>query len=317
MQRLTNVLDLDLAKPEKTHGPHSVTRFPSRRELKLAIENSELSVREFLSLRECKLHVTLAHRNSLIGKVAPDSQLLFNDLEIIEFAKPCLQKIQNKALKAKLEAFIDTKQANLNASFWNAIIAGKEMQKFWRSTNHNQDYPQQLKQESVYDLDNLIKFVLRHQRQASSLSTDEQNVIENQLGQLRFGDGGQLVHEFAELDYFLEHANQLIRAAIERPLCLQAKPTTKAIYLSNVVNQFFINGVQLHSARLLRRQKQLMPSVHALESALGNVAPTTFRTWQDQRDKLLSNTKTVSDHAQLLQTLYQQCGLKIGSHEAS
>lgn len=80
LKRLKSVLDVEL---DDSHLYFEL-EFPQPRDLRQDSPNNTLSIREFLSLRQCELHTVIAHRNSLIGKVALPSQLLFNDLQILQ-----------------------------------------------------------------------------------------------------------------------------------------------------------------------------------------------------------------------------------------
>jgi len=308
LQRLANVLGKQL-KDQKLNA----LDYPSRRRLYISPPSYELSVREFLSLRQCKLHVTLAHRNSLIGKVSPSSQLLFSDIEVIANGKSCLAKIENDSLRKKLATYIEKKQDQLDVSFWNAIFAGQEMQKFWSHSERLKNYPNTLRKETRGNLDKLSQFVADTKRQPRALDDAEKVLIEQHLGHLRFGDAGQLLIELQQIASDIQSANRLLEQAIDRPFCLQAKPTNQALYFSNVMNRFFIDGIQHHALLLKRRAKQIMPSINQLEEELTDVAPKVFKNWQAQRAKILAADQLMVDHALLLEQLFEQCGLKIGT----
>ena len=81
-QRVQAILETEFELPQQ-----QTLNFPrirdTNKELEKQNKKHSIGVREFLSLRECKLHVVLAQRNSLMGKVSAPSQILFNDLEIL------------------------------------------------------------------------------------------------------------------------------------------------------------------------------------------------------------------------------------------
>jgi len=119
--------------------------------------------------------------------------------------------------------------------------------------------------------------------------------------------------ELQQIASDIQSANRLLEQAIDRPFCLQAKPTNQALYFSNVMNRFFIDGMQHHALLLKRRAKQIMPSINQLEEELTDVAPKVFKNWQAQRAKILAADQLMVDHALLLEQLFEQCGLKIGT----
>ena len=122
VQRLENVLDVS-GKKTDVKAP----KFPDPRDLKIELSASELSIREFLSLRECELHTTIARRNSLIGKVAKPSQLLFNNIRILEQGPDCLNTLDNATLSKKLKQFLDKKHSEIGQSLWFALLAQDEL----------------------------------------------------------------------------------------------------------------------------------------------------------------------------------------------
>ena len=310
LNRLANVLQ---EKTAELDNNIAIASLPSVRKLKKQVTANSLSIREFLSLRQCKLHVVIAHRNSLIGKVAKDSQLLINDLEILKTGPACLVKIEDPALMNKLAVFLKAKKQSLSVSLWNAIIADDEYQNFWRARRTTRDYPRQLPTETVTNLTalaSLSQIALEHQ---FSKSINPAEKLETQLDNLRFGDGGELLFEYLQLQKTMQLANQLVKDAIKKPLCLLKKPNERARYLQNVVNKFFINGVQSHSVLLDRRKAQLMPHVESLERKFDHIAPKSFTAWQSRRSQLLASSNMLTQHAQLLQTLYAQCGLQAGT----
>jgi len=310
LNRLANVLNEETAKLENNI---EISALPSTRKLKKQVTANSLSIREFLSLRQCKLHIVIAHRNSLIGKVAKDSQLLINDLEILETGPACLEKIEDLALTNKLAVFLKSKKQSISTSLWNAIIADDEYQKFWRIRRTTGDYPRQLPTETVTNLTalaSLSQITLEHQFSKSIKPAED---LETHLDNLRFGDGGELLFEYLQLQKTMQLANQLVKDAIKKPLCLLKKPNERARYLQNVVNKFFINGVQSHSVLLDRRKAQLMPHVESLERKFDPIAPKSFTAWQSRRSQLLASSNMLTQHAQLLQTLYAQCGLQAGT----
>ena len=308
LERLQNVLDIK-APLAQSQSP----QFPAKRSLKQTTQASTLSIREFLSLRQCKIHVTIAHRNSLIGKVANDSQLLVNDLEILIHGPACLNTLEPSPLKQKLAEFLKQKEQAINTSLWNAIIADDEFQQFWRNTGKHQNYPKQLPAETVNDLLNVTQLIetiiKRDYETAFKLSIR----LEQYLGNIRFGDGGLLVYEYSQLLESMVAANQLLETALKQPLCLNKAPNIKAKYFHNVVNKFFINQVQSRSVLLEQRKRQLLPAIVALESSLIGQAPKSFLDWQKLRDKKLNANLELTKHAQLIQKLFAQCGLNAGA----
>lgn len=303
LKRLENVLE--------TTGQASdiaVSKFPAPRDLKINFEPSELSIREFLSLRECKLHNTIAQRNSLIGKVARPSQLLFNDIRILEQGPDCLNILENATLSKKLNTFLDKKRNEITRSLWYGLLAQNEHTKFWSLSDT------QLNTGVTTSLDALSLFVTNVQTGRFDFNDQQFNDIEQHLGKLRFANGGLLLKRYAQLINTMNRANSAVQQSLAKPLCLSGKPTTKAHYLKTVVNKYFIAKVQREAIELNALSAKLMSSHHKLEQQLLAKANRAYKEWVQQRNKLLKLGKTATTtHAKLLQRLYEQCGIEVGT----
>lgn len=311
-ERLASVLKLELPDlPADTKAP----KFPPTAQLELWQNKADaLSIREFLSLRQCKLHQALAERNSQLGKVAPSSQLLFNDLDILNYGKPCLEKTQDKRLADKLTSYLENKEAILLHRAWHALLTQEEQRQFWRLQTAHNNYPDTLNADTVEPLTALARFVSSISNGERRFDQSDYESIEQQLGALRFGDGGQLLNEFFVLQYQLAQANRLVLQRLTSPLCLNDHTTPQAKHLQSVVNKFFIQEVQALSVKLEQRYQQLMPHYLDFEQPLLPHANDHYKQWQKQRDKVFSDGRNAAKkHVELLQKLYQQCGLVAGN----
>lgn len=309
LNRLENVLDVN---SERTQT--ALLNFPTARDLILKPSSSNISIREFLSLRKCKLHTIIAHRNSLIGKVSKPSQLLFNDLDILADGPDCLTQIEDKALAKKLQLYLSEKQQNIGTVLWKAILGESENRSFWIADHGIKNYPYQLKQETLPSIKALSSFVDSVMLGHYTFSDENYQQIERHLGQLRFGDGGMLLFHYARLKDGLQLGNTLIEKRLARPLCLQNKPTDAARYFQNVVNEVFVKKLQKKAVLLNQREAQLIPDYLQLESQLLEHAPSAYQQWANARGQLINNGKAATkQHAQTIQKLYQQCGLTVGN----
>lgn len=312
LKRLETVLDINTFEQSN----RTTYSYPAPRELRALKQSYEISIREFMSLRECELHSVIAKRNSLIGKVAVSSQRLFNDLEILDTGPVCLLKLEatgKASLAKKLREFLNIKKEGLGASLWQAILGAQENAKFWSPVVPPDDYPNTLNHESIVNIAALYEFVESVKSGRYQYSQSEIDTIEKHLGVLRHGDGGQLLQQYAELVDALDRANSAIDQRLERPLCVNNKPSSQARYFQNVVNTFFVANVQSWAVALNRRYQQLMPTYRQLEQALSSGAPLSYREWAKQRDQLMSKARQATkDHATRIQQLFTQCGLTAG-----
>lgn len=311
-QRIERILETDVAV---NNGIIDVT-YPARRQLKVATLPSVLSIREFLSLRQCQLHTVIAQRNSLIGKVAPSSQLLFNDLQILHHAPACivsLEKNKKTGLAKKLNLYYQTKQQQILVSAWQAILGERENAEFWRFKRQPATYPLRLNTDSVTSIKVLLKFVERIRQGDYSFEPAQTANIEHALQQLSFGDAGQLLKRLQQLDANLSGANKAIEQRLKKPLCYNGKPSPQAKFLDRVVTHFFAAKVQVNAVQLHQRYAQLMPPYLSLEQALSMASPLVYREWKDNRDQLMAQALTSSkQHVGMLQRLFEQCGITVG-----
>jgi hypothetical protein len=306
LERLNNVLDTDV-EPQETSYPN----FPSARYLQLPEQDYSISIREFLSLRGCKLHDSIAQRNTQLGKVASSSQLLMNDLAIIESAPACIETLEDSKLKEKLTAYIDAKQAFLPKRLWHALLAGSEYQQFWRQA------PVQVDQSFSVVSAVIVQSVSALKRLAQAALVQpkepEPSALESSLAALRSGDAGRLLSELLEQQRYLAAADKAIEKKLESKLCLSPKPNTKAKYFQNVVNKYFIQTVQSRAVLVNRAYQELMPDLLSLEALLLDTATPAFQEWQTQRQGIMLNAlDSLKGHVLNIQKLYRQCGLTVG-----
>lgn len=307
-ERLENVLEV-----KATLAAQPLPEFPAARLLNVSEATQVISVREFLRLRECKLHTVLAHRNSLIGKFSQPSQALFSDLDILATGPACMEKIDDKALASKLAGFLSGKQARIANTLAMAILGEAENRSFWSISSPSDNYPEQLPQETIPSIQALSSFADSVLAGNYAFSAQKYQKIERHLGQLRFGDGGLLLSRYLVLGNNLEHGNALINKRLKRPLCLTSQPTQKARHFQNVVNQLFILQLQRQAVLYQQRKAQLMPNYRQLETQLIAYMPEAYQQWAHSRDKILDRGEHASkQHAQTIQTLFKQCGLTAG-----
>ncbi len=290
--------------------------YPTPRDLVITGGKATISIREFLSIRQCKLHTALAEKNSLIGKFAEPSQALFMDLEVLHTAPECvtqLQKDQQLQLAEKLSTGIEEKKQGLATKLWLAILGADEHRKFWQSASTRSNYPGEVNSQVVPALQVLLRFVEQVQDGNYQVSLQQQSDVERSLNVLRSGDGGALFKRLIELDADLNLANQLLKQRIEQPLCLNGSPTQSARYLQNVVNKFFIDVIQRQAVALKQRYQQLMPVYQKLETKLLSGAPPAYLAWRKDREAMFNaGLAAPKKHVSYLQTIYSQCGLQAG-----
>jgi hypothetical protein len=288
--------------------------YPSTRLLEIKQPSAELSIREFLSLRECKLHTVIAHRNSQLGKVSSVSQRLFSDLAMLHLGPQCVAQLGEIELATKLSLFLKQKETNLDTLLWYALLGQSENASFWHDKQNNKQYPLELSIDVSADIIGLKKFASRVIHGERLFSPEETSQVERYLGHLRAGDGGRLLGEYQHLINGLEKANSVIQQRLDSPLCLSATPTQNARYFANVINTRFIEHVQKHSVRLDQRAEKLLSAYYYLEKPLMAYAAIDYQRWAQKRDAFIQEGQAATlQHVRLVQQLYKQCGLLAGA----
>ena len=167
----------------------------------------------------------------------------------------------------------------------NATLGGMEYRRFWRGSVAPGDYPAATGSQVITTLEAinaLVRRWLAGDYRADNLA------FEILLGEVATGDGGALLEGLALQGAWLNAAENLLAERRNRgPLCAPGIRHEAADILPNVVQKFFVGGVQPYAAVLGRRQHQLLPPVEELETLLETVLPPAFRTWQQERNALL------------------------------
>lgn len=312
--RLSSVLNVDVSKDLQLN--ESVyPAFPALKELTLIESEHSISIREFLGLRECRLHLVIAERNSQMGKVAPSSQRLKNDLDILATGPACLATLENQTLKSTLQRYLEIKKTDLPKRLWHALLAQAEYRQFWLQKSYTPSYPDQLPSSTVNsDLLTIETFAAKILNGQYQVSDTEFNQLEQSLGRLRYGDGGQLLTELHNLHKSLTTANSAIDYRLKHKLCIRQQPTNAARNLQNVVNKFFIANVQAKAVKLVKRHAQLRITIERLEASLHPHSNEAYQEWVKSRNLTFDRGLTAAlKHAQKLQRLYTQCGLSAGN----
>lgn len=313
VNRLSNVLGVERALEKQS----ILLNYPAPRQLKIIEQVKQISIREFLSLRQCELHRVLARRNSQLGKVASASQTLLNDIDVLLSGPDCVDtliKNNQLALATVLQNHLDAKLETIMRSTWSAILGGPENASFWSHRETPENYPRTIEQPQSAALLAIEKFLQSMLENDMSTAASQAKELEKNLAVLRFGDGGTLLKEISRLTMSLRTANQILQKGLDRPLCFNRRITPAARNLENVVNKFFIPKVQGSAVLLSQRFSQLMPAYTRIELLLDDASPDPYKVWQKQRDRLFTDGLAATKiHVSLLQEIYAQCGLTAGN----
>lgn len=310
LDRLSRVLEVSRPALEVAH-----TDFPRLRDLDYKQKTNSISIKSFLGLRECRLHIVLAERNSQLGRVAGASQRLFNDLKILDSGPDCLATIENGELKAKLSTYLEEKRQSIPQILAHALLAQPEYKTLWQAKAELKNYPNFLPSNSIInDLIILDRFAAKILDDHYQFTKAETSNIELALGRLRFGDAGHLLRELEKLTAILNAANTMIGERLTKKLCANTNPTPNSKYFQNVVGLYFIEKLQPRLVLLTQRFRQLMPTIEQFENRLSVYADDTLLAWIEQRNQALETALSAPrQHAIQIQALFNQCGISSGN----
>ena len=308
--RLGRALQQEVTEPQL----QPPARRPRKRDLQLEQRESRINILDFLRLYECSLGEVIGQRNSILGKVAPASQRLFNDLAFLQEAPLCIEQLRDNerdALADKLTEAVAIKRDELPKAIGNATLGSDEFASFWSVPTALGDFPSGSSSELIGELHYLSAEVKRW------LSGDYRHDparFENALGAVRHGQAGSLLSAATLTQSQLQSASAMADARLaRRPLCFNGKATEQGRILRNVVEKFFVGDVQRWLARVNELRYDLLAPYRELETLLGDARSGTYIEWQQRRDEQLDWLSSAPRaHVQSVRPLLASCGLAPG-----
>lgn len=305
-------LERPLGTSAPAWGPESTLRPPRPAQLQIPIARERLGALDFLALRGCELQVTVGKRNSSLGRLAPPSQALLLELEFLRLAPACIQHLENEgseALAAALAAVLDNKRQDLPERIYNATLATEEFRALWKPPYDLKDYPANTSSAPVSALEAVNGHIERWL--AGDYRVDNRD-FEILLSEVAKGDAGALLAALNLQQAGLKAANAMLRSVDERGgLCDGPLVPAEVDIFKNVVEKFFIRGVQPRAASLGSRGHDLLPPVRSLEAQLETVLPAAYRKWRARRDAALAASSSApKQHVEQVQGLLETCRQK-------
>lgn len=306
--RLARSLKLDADKHVEPVAP---ARRPRKRDMQLEPGQSQISITDFFRLYDCALGEVIGERNSILGKVAPASQRLFNDLAFLQLAPDCiaqLQARQSDELADKLVDAVITKRQALASSIANATLASDEFTGLWRVPVALAAFPVNGGSETIAELHYVESQVARWL--TGDFAHDPAR-FENALGALRHGEAGSLLAAAVLTQSQLESAGQMVEVRQQsRPLCFNGNPSQQGRILRRVVDQFFAGEIQIWLSRVNALRYDLLAPYEALEKHLEQAQTPAYRQWRLQRDTQLAWLSSAPrQHVEAILPILESCGL--------
>lgn len=289
--------------------PGTTPRPPRAAKLRLPLSPGRLDALDFLALRGCELQVTVGKRNSSLGRLAPPSQALLLELEFLRLAPSCIDHLLSEgkeSLAEELNQAMADKRGDLPARIYNATLASDEFRSLWRAPQTLGDYPAATSSAPVSALGAIDRQAEEWLAGNYAASNRDFEIL---LGEVARGDAGTLLAALKLQESGLQAANTMLRSHLDQGGFCEGSLRRQGLdVFKNVVDRFFIGGIQPWSASVSQRQHGLIPPIRQLEARLDGVLPPAYREWQALRDAALdSGAAAPRRHVEQVQESLSKC----------
>ena len=269
--------------------------FPSQRELRIPLTALKIDVVEFAQLHSCDMGGLVGRRNSPTGRLQGNSQRLMYELEWLERVRSC-----ELGSTAWLQELTMTKENQIPALWWNAIMAGPEMQHVFGAAT------QQLTSDSE------PLFNLGYLRQASL--GEVRAKLEPNLYQLKTRvHARNMLQRWQKLVISLSAVSENLNKRVP-PVCLTAQPNNRSRRLLAAFRHYYLPWQAEFSGQIAADGEW----VNAYAQIVNTTAvdqPQSFKTWYGQTLQLDSPTSlwnqvnnAIVEHSRAWQELLASCG---------
>jgi len=306
LQRLARVLRQPQVEPQR----QSLKRMPPPRELRVELEPIRINLIEFWGFRDCGLTPILSERNSILGRVMPDSRHLHMDGRILLQLDYCKSELEDPELLALARELADRKQAQWPGRYWNASVAAPEMQGFWSPSHGQLDTGKKI---SFRSSQSALAYLTGLPKRLEQNRWPEINELEQHYQTLeQQPQGGKLLQSLQlSLDY-LKAANHLLAKAIEnRSLCPKGLVYKELDYARQVMTEGFAGKLQPWFAQLNRGAQALLPEYQQLVRQQSPELQSRIRPFLNWMQNLHSDFQQQNrQHVAHWQQLFRDCDRK-------
>lgn len=286
-------------------------RFPAIKTLQRETATLNIGILDLLALRHCELQTLIAHKNSSLGKVAKPSQQLVYTLRFLQLVPACIEFSETSGdieLARQLSTAQDSKRELLKYVLWDAILGAEEYRRFWSISTLEHDYPDTTSSQLLASLEQLYSWANNWLQGDYHVDSRQ---LEQILSRLKTGDGGALSISLQRQAAYLKQSDDLLSDSYDRlSICPNNVNTKRGEILNNVVNKFWLQGLQRWSADINRRAFELLPLTRRLELLLAPGEPIAFGQWRNQRDLAIERwLLSPKKHVSVLQPLLKRCQL--------
>ena len=286
--------------PSSSYRQQSLTQF-------------DIGILDFLSLQQCDVGIVAGRKNSILGKVMPDSQRFLYELDIIRAIESC--DIKNESLSKDLYQIAQKKRLELPMAFGNALFNGAEGEAFFSLSNGflPLNYSTAEQQEL---LDALSRLVVIGEN-LDELPVVDSNVFEGDLKILMDSEyAGRLLYSLARITGYLELiANEV--NILGDDIC-----GAPMAYLRQQFDAHYVKIVQPYMGRINRGAYQVLPLLNRLFE-VSEPLSSDMRIFshqfslKEQGGEWQHYQRASQAHAKEWSSLLTKCSLSIGGHGQS
>ena len=228
---------------------------PALRDRQKALSTFDIGLLDFLSLQYCDVGVVAGKKNSILGKVMPDSQRFLYELDIIRAIESC--DITDASLAKELGLMAQQKRFELPVAFGNALFNGAEGKAFFSLSNGflPLDYSSADQQALLSALHRLLDIG----KNLSDLPKVDADVFEGDLKTLMDSEyAGKLLYTLAQVTRYLASVSNEV-SELDSTSCGPSMTYLKRQFEAN-----YINIIQPYMGRINHSAYQVLPLLNQL-----------------------------------------------------
>ncbi|CAM4406004.1 DUF3080 family protein [Vibrio agarivorans] len=294
--RLGNVLDISLGDMPDTEA----VTLEDTRDLLRSPTAITIGLLDSYSLRKCGLFQLIADKNSILGKVADPFREFDYQVQFIQQAQRCIEddSIDIDVAQA-LQSALVTKQNELIDVYLSNVLWTSQAMRTQLSASDwltEADFHHSAATITALKHFNTTLADTHHQRwQAIKPIQPEQETLEKQP------IVGPLIFSLHNSTVMLNHINRHLQQHFPHVSCGENRDNTQFRYLTNVLNQQYIDVIQIYSAEL--NQVFYQVSLH-IDFLTEDVMPQVIDLMHYHQKFHEANLQ----HVQLWQSLSKRCG---------
>jgi hypothetical protein len=228
---------------------------PALRDRQKVLSTFDIGLLDFLSLQYCDVGMLAGKKNSILGKVMPDSQRFLYELDIIRAIESC--DITDVNLAKELGRMAQQKRLELPVAFGNALFNGAEGKAFFSLSNGflPLDYSSADQQALLGALHRLVDIGT----DLSDLPKVDTAIFEGDLKTLMDSEyAGRLLYTLAQITRYLTSVSNEV-GGLDSASC-----GPSMTYIKHQFDVHYVNIIQPYMGRINHSAYQVLPLLNQL-----------------------------------------------------